>query len=290
MHFFIKRRLQHPEIILPLPDTRLAVLDGVLRAVVEAGIAVSAVTVPFRATVLQGDVLQRADTHTLAARDAGVGAAERLVGDPLVEAFPDDVGLEARKDAPPHLRHGLPFGDVGDNFRQMRLGHLDLTLCHLRLVDAEARHVDVGVGHLEAVVGVQRQSDFRQLLTENLFRHPAVVAAGDRHPHVGWRLRKLQLLRKLQYEVRRLPRVNREDESHPLAFRKGVFETVFALGFGNENELVIKRLRDVFGNKTAVAATREVEYHNDEVFWVGKNMIFPQASDCQSGTFTESHY
>ena len=120
---------------------------------VEAGVAIGAVTVPFRATVLQGDVLQRADTHALAARDAGIGTAERFVGDPLVEAFPDDVGLEAREDAPPHLRHGLPFGDVGYDLRQMRLGLLDLTLCHLGLVDAEARHVDVSVGHLEAEVG-----------------------------------------------------------------------------------------------------------------------------------------
>ena len=46
------RRLQLPEIILPLPNTRLAVLDGVLRAVVEAGVAVGAMAVPFRATVL----------------------------------------------------------------------------------------------------------------------------------------------------------------------------------------------------------------------------------------------
>ena len=61
------RRLQLPEIILPLPDTRLAVLDGVLRAVVEAGVAVGAIAVPFRATVFQGDVLQRTDIHALAA-------------------------------------------------------------------------------------------------------------------------------------------------------------------------------------------------------------------------------
>ena len=70
---------------------------------VVAGVAGSAVTVPFRATVLQGDILQRADFHTFAAGDAGVGGEEWLVGDPLVEALPDDVGLEPREDAAPHL-------------------------------------------------------------------------------------------------------------------------------------------------------------------------------------------
>ena len=70
---------------------------------VETGVAVGAVAVPFRATLLQGDVLQRADFHALAAGDAGICAEERLVGDPLVEALPDDVGLEPREDAAPHL-------------------------------------------------------------------------------------------------------------------------------------------------------------------------------------------
>ena len=60
-------RLKLPEIILPLPDTRLAVLDGVLRTVVEAGVAVGAVAVPLRAAVFQGDVLQRTHTHAFAA-------------------------------------------------------------------------------------------------------------------------------------------------------------------------------------------------------------------------------
>ena len=248
---------QLSEIILPLSDTRFSVLDGVLRAVVEAGVAVGAVAVPFRATLLQGDVLQWAYFHALAAGDAVVGAAERLVGDPLVEAFPDDVGLEAREDAPPHLRHGLPLDDVADDFRQMCLGFLDFALRHLWLVGAHAGHVDVGVGHLEAVIGVQRPSDFRKLLAENLFRHPAVVAAGDRHPYVGGRLRKLQFLHKLHHEMWRLPRINREDETHPLAFRKSVFETVFALGFRDENERLVNRLCDAFCNELAVCRNRK---------------------------------
>ena len=50
-------RLKLPEIVLPFPDARLAELDGVFRAVVETGVAVGAVAVPFRATVFQGDIL-----------------------------------------------------------------------------------------------------------------------------------------------------------------------------------------------------------------------------------------
>ncbi len=210
---------------MPLPDTRLAVLDGVFRTVVETGVAVGAMAVPFRTAVLQGDVLQRADTHAFTARNAVVGAAERLVGNPLVEAFPDDVGLETREDATSHLCHGFPLGDGCDDLRQVCFGLLDFTFCYFWLVGAHARHVDVGVWHLEAEVSVQCQPDFRQLLSENLFRHSAVVAAGDRYPHVGGRLREFQFLYKFQYEMRRLPRINREDETHPFAFGKGVFES-----------------------------------------------------------------
>jgi len=255
MHFFIKRRLQHSEIILPLPDACLAVLDGVLRTVVEAGIAVGAVAVPLRAAVLQGDVLQRAHAHALAARDAGVGAAERLVGDPLVEAFPDDVGFEAREDATPHLRHGFSFGDVGDDLRQMRLGLLDFALRHLGLVGAHARHVDVGVGHLETEDSVQWQPGSLKLLAEDLFRHAAVVAAGDRHPHVGRLGGESEFTYKPRNEMRRPPRVYGEDKAYTLAFRKGVFETFLALGFWNENQLIAKYLRNAFGNKAAVTAS-----------------------------------
>ena len=154
----------------------------------------------------------------------------------------------------------------------MRLGFLDFALCHLRIVGAHAHHVDVGVGHLEAVIGVQRPSDFRKLLAENLFRHPTVVAAGDRHPYVGGRLCKLQFPHKLHHEMWRLPGINREYETHPLAFRKSVFETVFALGFGDENERLVNRLRDAFCYKTAVAATGEIKNHSSK--FCGKNTFF----------------
>jgi len=60
-------------------------VDGVFGAVVEAGVAVSAIAVPLRTTVFQADVLQRAHVHALAAGDACIGAAEGFVGDPLVE-------------------------------------------------------------------------------------------------------------------------------------------------------------------------------------------------------------
>ena len=89
--------------VLSLPLRGLPVLDGVFRAVVVAGIAGGAVAVPFRTTVLQCDILQRADFHALAAGNAGISGEEWLVGDPLVKALSNDVGLEPREDAALHL-------------------------------------------------------------------------------------------------------------------------------------------------------------------------------------------
>jgi hypothetical protein len=67
------------KMILPFPFRGLPVLDGVFRAMVVAGVAGGAVAVPFRATIFQCNVLQRADFHTLAAGNAGFGGEERLV-------------------------------------------------------------------------------------------------------------------------------------------------------------------------------------------------------------------
>lgn len=199
--------------VLSFPLRGLPVLDGVLRAVVVAGVAGGAVVVPFRAAVLQRDVLQRADFHALAAGDAGICAEERLVGDPLVEALPDDVGLEPREDATPHLRGTLSFGNALDNSGKVRLCVLDFAGRFLGLVDAHARHVNVGVRHLEAEVGLQWQTDFLQLLPEHAVGISAVVAAGHRHPHVRGLPVEVQLFHEIQHQLRRTPGVDGEDET-----------------------------------------------------------------------------
>ena len=74
-----------------------AELHGVFGTVVVAGVAVGAVAVPVRTAVFHSDVVQRTHAGAFAARDAVVGAEERLVGHPAVEAFADDVGLEPRE-------------------------------------------------------------------------------------------------------------------------------------------------------------------------------------------------
>ena len=89
-----------PKNILPLPHRCLAVLDGVHWAMVIAAHAHRAVAVPFRATVFEGDVLQRARFHALAAMDASLGdAILAVVGGRAVETGIHQISLEPSQTA-----------------------------------------------------------------------------------------------------------------------------------------------------------------------------------------------
>jgi len=244
--------------VLSLPLRGLPILDGVFRAMVVAGVAGGAVAVPFRSAVLQRDVLQRADFHAFAAGDAGIGSEERLVGDPLVEALPDGVGLEPREDAAPHLRCTLPFGNVLNDSGKVRLGVLDFTGRLLGLVDAHARHVDVRVRHLEAEVGVQWQTDFLQFLPEHAVGIAAVVAAGRRYPHVGGLPAEVQLFHEIQHQLWRAPRVDGEDESQALPVAQLIVKLAVSFLLWNKQQPFIQCLSNALGNKPAVPAARKV--------------------------------
>ena len=84
-----------PKNILPLPHRSLAVLDGVHWAMVIAAHAHRAVAVPFRVTVFEGDVLQRARFHALAAMDASLAdAIFAIVGGRAVETGIHQISLD----------------------------------------------------------------------------------------------------------------------------------------------------------------------------------------------------
>lgn len=76
---------------MSFPFSFVAEMDGVSGAVVVAGIAVGAVSVPVRATVFQGDVMQRAYFRAEAAGGAVIGGMKRAVAHPFVERFANGV-------------------------------------------------------------------------------------------------------------------------------------------------------------------------------------------------------
>ena len=80
--------------VLPFAAGGAAKLDGVLRAIVVAGLAMCAMSVPTGMAVHQGDVLQGADAGAKPAAHTSIGGKVLLVRDPLVEALADGVGLE----------------------------------------------------------------------------------------------------------------------------------------------------------------------------------------------------
>ena len=89
-----------PKNILPLPHRSLAVLDGVHRTMVIAAHAHRAVAVPFRATVFEGDVLQRARFHALAAMDASLAdTIFAVVGGRAVETRIHQISLDPSQTA-----------------------------------------------------------------------------------------------------------------------------------------------------------------------------------------------
>ena len=74
--------------VLPLPARYAAELDGILRAVVVARLAMGAMSVPARTAILNRDILQWAHLRTPAARHTGVRRPVLLVRHPLVKANP----------------------------------------------------------------------------------------------------------------------------------------------------------------------------------------------------------
>ena len=138
-----------------------------------------AVAVPFRATVFEGDVLQRARFHALAAMDACLGRQIfRVVSGEFVEAIVDDMALQPGKFANGHLREVFFVEKTRDIASQCGISGFNLLAGVLVGVELEAWHADVGLRHLQVKAGAENPSLLFYGLTENLFGQATLVAAG----------------------------------------------------------------------------------------------------------------
>ena len=94
------------EVVLAFATGGFAEMDGVLGAVVIAGHAVGAMTLPTGSAVVHHDVMQLADFGTFATTDAVVIDMELLVGyQHAVEHIVDEARFECRHRPGLHVDH-----------------------------------------------------------------------------------------------------------------------------------------------------------------------------------------
>ena len=131
-----------------------------------------------RLLTLESDIVQRTDTDALAASDAVICGAERLVGDKvLAEIPPQHIGLEPGKTATLDVHHhGTARYLLGYLLDARTKGGVFL-LTLIGFVHIEAREAHIAVRHIHRVARIEVQARIRQHPADGTVGNADIVAA-----------------------------------------------------------------------------------------------------------------
>ena len=250
------------EMVLPFPARYAAELDGILRAVVVARLAMGAMSVPARTAILNRDILQWAHLRTPAARHTGVRRPVLLVRHPLVKANPHHKCLQPRRTTSVQIRHPLSRRYPSRHLPHPSLGLFQLPLHHIGLIHIHKRHIHIRVRHRHTEGGIQLHTRRLQRFAKHLVGQPGIVAIRDEHIHIRRHALQPQPADEIQHQLRRPPRIDGEHKPHTLVRPDGIVRFALTRRLRDINQLVTRRLRHLLRHMPAIAATRIKEYHN----------------------------
>ena len=168
-----------------------------------------AMTVPFWATVFQGDILQRTDNHTFATADALLGGTIFfVVCSVFVETPIDHIAFQPSRTAYDHVGKAFPIQDPWDITTHDDFGCFDLFTGFFLGVELEAGHTDVGLGHLHTEASRKLPAFFSDGLAENLLGVAAFIATGAGKIHIFGLNVLVEFMDDFKYQMWRRPGID----------------------------------------------------------------------------------
>lgn len=210
-----------------------------------------------------GDIVHRADVCTDATLDATlVPDVEWLVSNQVIQkVFTYDSGVYSRP--APFMEHEnmvLPFFYNRDILLQVLRSLLLLGPFFLLLVYVHERQSHVRLGHNQRESCIQMQARLLQIVPQVVGSLANRVARCANGVHIFCRTLDHKMLYKAAHNDGRAPAVNGKAEAYSLMRFRGKREISVNI-VGNEDELVVERLRYCFGRPCCIACAREVKYH-----------------------------
>ena len=141
------------------------------------------------------------------------------------------------------------------------VGGFYLGLCAFGGVEVEEGEGEVGLGHDEAVAGVEWESCLAECLLEDASGVTHLVAAGAGKPYVARGTFPFCVEYKLFDERGGCPRVDGEDEAEGFVAVQPVSSESLSGQFGYEEQLLAESVGELLCYVAAVAATGVLEFH-----------------------------